>query len=98
MKVSVVNVTSSCVRIRWDAVPLEKIGGIFRGYQLNYTMAVSDPHLIPGEHVTDNFTHEVEICHLQSFTKYKFAVRRYLLNKMGSWSDLQYFTTLEQGT
>jgi len=95
--VTVVNVTSSCVRIKWAAVPLEQIGGIFKGYIVTY---ITDGYslMLYEEYETNNFTHEAEICQLQSFTTYKFYVRRFLLNKMGNWSKVQYFTTAEQGT
>ena len=96
--VTVVNVISSCVRIKWDAFPPEQIDVIFKGYKVIYITDGKDSSMPDGEYEANNSTNEVEICQLQSFTTYKFYVRRFLLNKMGNWSKVQHFTTLEQGT
>ena len=91
--VSVVNVTTSCVRIKWDPFPVEQLGGAIRGYQVSYTV-VGESN---ATHMTCNLTSEVEICNLPSYTTYKYSVRRYSRNKLGNSSEVQYFTTLEQG-
>ena len=91
--VSVVNVTTSCVRIKWDPFPVEQLGGAIRGYQVSYAV-VGESN---ATHMTCNVTSEVEICNLPSYTTYKYSVRRYSRNKLGNSSEVQYFTTLEQG-
>ena len=97
MNVSIVNVTSSCVKIAWAAVPPEQIGGAFQGYKVIYVMEGQTSSL-PGEFVTNNLTHEAEICSLRSRSNFQFYVRRHLgLTKLGNPSAVQSFTTLEQG-
>lgn len=94
---TVVNVTTSCVRIKWDQVPPEQIGGMFQGYKVMMIM-VGQQSSSSDEFVTNNATNEADICNLLSLTTFEFYVTRFFLNKTGNRSDVQNFTTLEQGT
>ena len=72
---------------------MEQLGGAIRGYQVSYAVVGESS----ATHMTYNCTSEVEICNLPSYTTYKYSVRLYSRNKLGNSSEVQYFTTLEQG-
>lgn len=92
--ISFVSVTYSCVRIHWNDVPPERYG-LFVGYVVLYDFVYQSSFSMYKQ-TSPGFIHEVEICGLQPLSKYKFYVRRVLLeSKLGNGSSVQLFTTLE---
>ena len=92
--VSVISATDSCVRIHWNDVPPERFG-LFVGYVVPYDFFYQSSFSM-FKQTSPASVHEVEICGLQPSSKYKYYVKRILLDsKVGNGSAVHIFTTLE---